>query len=144
MENITLVNEFLGGFPSVGAPSTDLDFVPLLREGLPYSVFANLRERVQLSDDELCEYLGIAKRTAARRKQDSARLRPHESELVLRLARLFVAAEDTLGSKEKARAWMLAENRALGGRRPISLLDTGIGFEQALDAIGRVEHGVFS
>jgi RES domain-containing protein len=35
----------------------------------------------------------------------------------------------------------LSENLALGGQRPIDLLDTGIGFEDVTDVLRRIEHG---
>ena len=49
-----------------------------------------------------------------------------------------------LGSVEKARHWLTVENRALGARKPIELLDTGIGFQEVLDVLRRIELGVFS
>jgi putative toxin-antitoxin system antitoxin component (TIGR02293 family) len=144
MENISLVQQFLGGSKVLGAPESDLDFVPILRKGLPASAFAALRDRSQLSEETICDALGIARRTAARRKEQAARLKADESELLLRLARVLAAATDVLGSEERARAWLVAENRALGGTAPIKLLDTGIGFQEVLDVLGRIEHGVHS
>ncbi|MEX2316289.1 MAG: antitoxin Xre-like helix-turn-helix domain-containing protein [Pirellulales bacterium] len=144
MENISLVQQFLGGGKVVGSPATDLDFVPIIRKGFPLSVFTALRDRSQLSEETICDALGIARRTAARRKERGDRLKADESELLLRLARVLAAATDVLGDEVKARAWLVAENRALGGTAPIKLLDTGIGFQEVLDVMGRIEHGVHS
>lgn len=144
MENMILVQQFLGGATVLGSPKTDLDFVPIIREGFPFSVFLSLRDRSQLSEDAICGSLRIAKRTAARRKERATRLRPDESELLLRLARVFAAATETLGSEAKARDWLVAENRALGGVAPIKLLDTGIGFQEVMDVLQRIDFGDFS
>ncbi|MCH8044847.1 MAG: DUF2384 domain-containing protein [Planctomycetes bacterium] len=144
MENMVRVKNYLGGAKIIGSPKTELDFVPIIRRGFPFSAFTSLRERTQLSEEELCRSLRIAKRTAARRKQDHARLKPAESELLLRLARVLAAAVETLGSEDKARAWLRAPNRALGGPMPIDLLDTGLGFEEVMDVLARVEYGVYS
>lgn len=144
MENIALVRDYLGGVAVIGAPKTELDFVPIIREGFPFSVFTSLRDRAKLSEDVICGSLRIAKRTAARRKKVGARLKPSESELLLRLARVLVAATQVLGSDEKARKWLTGENRALGGAIPIDLLDTGLGFEEVMDLLTRVEYGVYS
>lgn len=144
MENITLVRQFLGGAKVIGSPETDLDFVAIIRKGFPFSVFTSLRDRAQLSEEAICESLRIAKRTAARRKEHAARLKSDESELLLRLARVLAAATDILGSKEKARDWLVAENRALGGAVPIKLLDTGIGFQEVMNVLKRIEFGDFS
>lgn len=144
MENIALIQQFLGGARILGTLETDLDFVPILRKGFPVSVFTSLRDRAQLSEETICDSLRIAKRTAARRKENSARLKSGESELLLRLARVLAAATEVLNSEDKARAWIVSENRALGGTSPIKLLDTGIGFQEVMDVLHRIEHGVYS
>jgi putative toxin-antitoxin system antitoxin component (TIGR02293 family) len=144
MENVTLVRKYLGGAKVIGSPETDLDFVAIIRKGFPVSVFTALRNRAELSEEAICDSLRIAKRTAARRKARSARLKSNESELLLRLARVLAAATDVLGTKEKAREWLLAKNRALGGTAPIKLLDTGIGFQEVMDVLKRIEFGDFS
>jgi putative toxin-antitoxin system antitoxin component (TIGR02293 family) len=144
MENASLVREYLGGVEAIGKPKSDLDFVSIIRRGLPFSVLASIRDRAKLSEEMICSSLRIARRTAARRKEQAARLKPTESELVLRLARVCAAAADALGDEDKARRWLVAENRALGGEAPIRLLDTGVGFQEVMDVLGRIEHGVYS
>ena len=144
MENISLVRTYLGGTKVIGSPKTDLDFVPIIREGFPFSVFTSLRDRAKLSEEVICRSLRIAKRTAARRKKEDARLKPAESELLLRLARVLASATEILGTEKKAREWLISENRALGGVLPIHLLDTGLGFQEVMDVLTRIEHGVYS
>lgn len=144
MENILLVQQYLGGIKAIGSPETELDFVPIIRKGFPVSAFIALRDRAQLSEETICDALGIARRTAARRKERAGRLNSDESELLLRLARVLAAATDVLGDKEKARSWLLAENRALDGSTPLELLDTGIGFQEVMELLGRIEHGIYS
>ncbi len=144
VENIGLVRDYLGGSTAIGSPETELDFVPIIREGFPFSVFTSLRDRARLSEETICSSLRIAKRTAARRKKDAARLKPAESELLLRLARVLASATEVLGSEEKGREWLTSANRALGGAAPIDLLDTGLGFDEVTDVLTRVEHGVYS
>jgi putative toxin-antitoxin system antitoxin component (TIGR02293 family) len=144
MEDMTLVSKYLGGTKLIGSPETELDFVPIIREGFPFGVFVSLRDRTRLSEETIFGSLGIAKRTAARRKRQATRLKPIESELLLRLARVLAAATSVLGTEKKAREWLISENRALGGRVPIRLLDTGIGFQEVMDVLKRIEYGVYS
>ena len=40
--------------------------------------------------------------------------------------------------------WLKSPNAALRGHAPLSLVDTDIGAEAVLDALGRIEHGVFA
>jgi putative toxin-antitoxin system antitoxin component (TIGR02293 family) len=144
MENISNVRQYLGGAKAIGSPETELDFVPIIRKGFPVSVFKSLGDQAELSEETICRSLRIARRTAARRKQRGARLKPAESELLLRLARVLAAATDILGSRAKAREWLLAPNLALGSVPPIQILDTGIGFQQVIDVLKRIEYGVYS
>ncbi len=144
MENVILVRSYLGGAAVIGSPESELDFVPIIREGFPVSVLASLRDHAKLSEEFICNSLRIAKRTAARRKRGASRLKPVESELLLRLARVLASATEVLGSEEKGREWLTSVNRALGGVTPIDLLDTGLGFEQVMDTLTRIEHGVYS
>jgi putative toxin-antitoxin system antitoxin component (TIGR02293 family) len=144
MENLALVRQLLGGTKVIGRPETELDFVPIIRKGFPFSAFTALRDRAKLSEEAIWGSLRIARRTGARRKERAERLKSAESELLFRLARVLAAATDVLGTEADARDWLETENRALGGEVPIRLLDTGIGFQEVMDALNRIEHGVYS
>jgi putative toxin-antitoxin system antitoxin component (TIGR02293 family) len=72
------------------------------------------------------------------------RVAASESDLVYRLARVAVRAEDVLGRKDAAQLWLTEPNRALGGSAPISMPDTDEGMDQIDAVLGRIEHGVFS
>jgi len=68
----------------------------------------------------------------------------NSSELIYRFSKVVVEATAILGDRDKAREWLLAENRALHGNRPIDLLDTAIGFEDVTDVLYRIEYGVYN
>ena len=53
-------------------------------------------------------------------------------------------AEEVLGTREKAAAWLHDPNRALGGPRPLDQLDTDLGARQVEQILGRIAHGVYS
>lgn len=144
MESLRKLVEFMGGTAVVGSPSSDHEFIEIIRQGLPSKVIRVIVKASSLSEDTITTSLRIAKRTAARRKANAARLRASESELVYRFSKLFVTAADILGSEEKARQWLISENGALNGCRPIDLLDTGIGFEESLNVLQRIDCGVYS
>jgi putative toxin-antitoxin system antitoxin component (TIGR02293 family) len=85
--------------------------------------------------------LSIPERTLARRKKEK-RLSAEESDRLVRLARIAALAESTLGSRAKASAWLAAGNTALGGRVPVSELDTDLGAEEVEAVLTRLSHGV--
>ncbi|MFV2069568.1 MAG: antitoxin Xre/MbcA/ParS toxin-binding domain-containing protein [Pirellulales bacterium] len=144
MENIRSLTRFMGGSAVVGSPRSEFEFIKILRVGLPSEVIKSVVKSSAVSEEVICKSLRIAKRTVARRKAGSARLKAFESELIYRFSRVVVTAKEILGDKDKARKWLLTENTALNGERPIDLLDTGIGFEDVMDVLSRIEHGVYS
>ena len=145
MEKIAAIRELLGGKKVIGSlPTSEFDFVPVIRRGVLSTALSAIRDKSQLTEEVIYDSLRIARRTAQRRKSQSDRLKPAESELLLRLAQVLATAADVLGDLDQARDWILRENRALGGECPIRLLDTGYGFQEVLNLLGRIEHGVHS
>ncbi len=144
MENFKALAEFMGGSSIVGSPKSEFEFIEIIRLGLPSKVIECVVKSSAVSEDVIYSALRIAKRTAARRKASAARLKAAESELIYRFSKVLVAATEILGNRDKAREWLLKENRALNGERPIALLDTGIGFEDVMDVLHRIEFGVYS
>ncbi len=138
------VESLLGGRGVLKArPRSSLDWVAIVREGLPARVLDALAENLELTRSELGGALGIAERTLARRRKEGV-FTAEESAKLLRLARVTWRAVDVFENNELALDWLKKGNRALGDERPLDLLDTDIGAENVLDVLGRIEHGVFS
>ena len=144
MENVKELREFMGGKTVVGSPQSDFEFIEIIRNGLPARVIECVVKSSAVSEERIFKSLRIAKRTVARRKATDSLLKSFESELIYRFSKVLVSAAEILGSKDHARKWLLSENRGLGGSPPIDLLDTGIGFEDVMDALQRIEYGVYS
>lgn len=144
MTTIEQVSELLGGRKVLGKRlRTPLDFIPLLREGLPYEALEAVTGKLEISIEMASASLQLARRTLARRKERN-RLDEQESERIVRLADIAARAVVVLGDLDKARRWLITENRALGGVAPISLLDTDVGTRAVEDVLLRIEHGVYS
>ncbi len=62
---------------------------------------------------------------------------------MFRLARVFAHAVEVFEAGERAQDWLASENRALGGQRPLALLDTDAGAREVDDVLGRIEQGIF-
>ena len=144
MASVARMSELLGGRKVLGRIlRAHIDLIPLLREGLPYEALEALTGKLEISVDTAATALQLARRTLARRKEQN-RLDLQESERVVRLAQVAARAVAVLGTLDRARQWLLSENRALGGATPISLLDTDVGTRAVEDVLLRVEHGVYS
>jgi putative toxin-antitoxin system antitoxin component (TIGR02293 family) len=116
----------------------------LVREGLPVKALLLLAERLDLRQAEISEKIGIPKRTLTRRLTQHSRLTAAESDRAVRLAQVYSNAAETLGSGEKAAAWLKTPNRALRGGRPLDQLDTDPGVREVEDVLGRIAYGVYS
>lgn len=143
-ETFRSVENLLGGRGVLRAkPRTALDWIEVIRNGIPAAAVESLLKAMQLSQSELARALGIPQRTLARRKREGV-LNSEESAKLLRLARVVGRANEVFEEPEAALHWLKSPNSALSGATPLSLLDTDIGAESVLDTLGRIEHGVFA
>jgi putative toxin-antitoxin system antitoxin component (TIGR02293 family) len=134
----------LGGKGVLGAkPYSALDWVGMIREGIPATAVESVLSAVHVSQAELAQALGIPERTRARRKREGV-LNSEESSKLLRLARVMNRASEVVAGAAAAMDWLKSPNSALRGNAPLNLLDTDIGAESVLDTLGRIEHGVFA
>ena len=138
------VERLLGGAGVLKSrPRSSLDWVALIRRGLPSAALESLTGNLGLPQTELAAVLGIPERTLARRKKDGT-LSPEESGKLVRLARAVGRATEVFEDRDAGLGWLRRPNRALVGQAPLRLLDTEIGAESVMELLGRIEHGVFS
>jgi putative toxin-antitoxin system antitoxin component (TIGR02293 family) len=144
MVKASAVAKVLGGEKTLGKKvSSQHDLITAVQRGLRVSAIDAVSEGLDVSRAEMLPRLRIARRTMERRKQ-TGRLLPAESERVYRLAKILAFAESVLGSKEKARHWLSAPNRALGNVAPLSLVETEAGADEVTNILGRIEYGIYS
>ena len=67
-----------------------------------------------------------------------------EAEKSLRVARVFAFATELLGSETDARVWLTQNIPALGGKRPLDLLDTDVGAYEVTNLLGGIEWGIYA
>lgn len=135
---------FLGGESVLSEfPQTALDWIEVVRNGLPASALKEILSKTRMTQATLSEALSIPMRTLARGKREGM-LSPEVSAKIVRFARVLARAEEVIGDTDTAQNWMLTPNPSLDGQRPLFLLDTDIGAELILDTLGRIEHGVFA
>lgn len=143
MSETELVLAILGGRKTLGSLlQSERDFTEVARRGIPFPAFEKVTASLHLSLGQIEAALGLSKRTLQRRR--AGRLTATESERVLRLARTAARAEKVLGEREAALDWLNTPNRALGGERPLELLDTEFGAKRVHDTLGRIEYGVYT
>jgi putative toxin-antitoxin system antitoxin component (TIGR02293 family) len=137
------VEALLGGRAVLRArPRSPLEWVAVIRRGLPAAAVDALVGSLRVTQTELAAAVGISERTLTRRKGQGT-LSSDESAKLVRLARVAERAAEVFEGLDVALDWLKAPNAALGAVTPLSLLDTDIGSDAVLDTLGRVEHGVF-
>lgn len=115
--------------------------VASVRAGLPMSAFERLQSFLEVPARELGAVLSISERTLARRK-DQGRLKPEESDRLLRLARLAELALAVFeGDRKRARAWLVRPKTLLNGEAPIERADTEAGAREVEDMLYALEFG---
>ncbi len=121
-----------------------LSLIERIEEGFPYRTLERLQEALAISGQEIADVVRIPARTLARRKKEG-RLRPEESERVLRISRLVeLATRFHNGDLGHARSWLKSPKRALDGRTPLAMARTEVGAREVERLLGRLEHGVYS
>jgi putative toxin-antitoxin system antitoxin component (TIGR02293 family) len=131
----------LGGKKRVGVDvRSEADFIKVLDRGIPLDALAALIEK-SLSAEEV-ERLIIPRRTLSHRKARNQPLSRAESERALRVASILSQAEQTFANRDKAHIWLRRSTSALGGRRPIDLLDSEPGARLVEQLLYRIGHGI--
>jgi putative toxin-antitoxin system antitoxin component (TIGR02293 family) len=126
--------------------TSELELAEAVRAGLPSTALDHLLDELAAwgaSQVEVYRVVGSA-RTLQRKRTARTALSADESDRLARLARLLVRAEEAIGDDEKAHRWLARPNRALGGQRPLTLLDSDAGALAVEHVLGRIEHGVYS
>lgn len=126
--------------------SSEIQLAGMVREGLPSQALDHVL--AELTPDaatqaEVYAVVGSA-RTLQRKRTAGTRLSPDESDRLARLARILARAEEALGDAGKARRWLGKSNFALGGVKPLVLLDSDAGALAVEQVLGRIEHGIVS
>ena len=119
-----------------------LQQVETIRKGIPAAVFDQVAGILGIGKESLAHKLGINAQTLRKRK--SQVLSPDEAEKSLRVTRMFIAASEVLGSDDEARHWMGEAVMALGGKRPVDLLDTDVGAQEVANILNCIKWGVYA
>jgi len=114
----------------------------LVREGLSYEAFEQLRRVLDIPASRAAELLQIPTRTLARRK-DAKRFEPEESDRLIRLTRLVgIALQLFEGDLEDMRTWLTTAHGSLANQTPLEFATTEVGAREVENLIGRLEHGI--
>jgi putative toxin-antitoxin system antitoxin component (TIGR02293 family) len=129
----------------IKSSQSPLDLIETIRKGLPTQALERLAKALRVKVLDLEHILPVSRRTLQRYEQQNVECLPKElSDHMLQVAKVYTRAVAVFEDEERALEWLQAPIVALGGRIPISLLDTSTGVDLVLTELGRIEYGVFA
>ena len=127
-------------FLDLGDPT---QIIELIRKGLPAQAIDFVADLLSLSRAAFLASIKIPASTMERRLRTGEALTSEESDRVSRVAKVLRRAVEVFGDDAQGKAWMIDPLSSLGGRTPLSLLDTMEGYELVTSTLSRIEYGVY-
>jgi putative toxin-antitoxin system antitoxin component (TIGR02293 family) len=109
-----------------------------INDGLPFSLFEQLCQKLQVSRTTLAKVLQFSLTTLKRGRERNI-LTPAESERLARILRLFDLCTLQLGSEDDARRWLTTPNRDLDWESPLEFSLHEFGARRVEDLIAGLE-----
>jgi putative toxin-antitoxin system antitoxin component (TIGR02293 family) len=138
---------FVGALDMVGGPAVlgtritnGRELIEAVRRGFPIQAIEHLIASGRMTLAEV-DFAILPRKTLSHRRKIGT-LTTEQSDRLIRAARVIAEAEETFGSQEKAGKWLRRPTTALGGEKPIALLDTTEGAAQVEALLGRIAHGI--
>lgn len=131
------------GLQRIAKSFTALDLDEAVRAGLPVDALDRV-VRLMSPDDPALRHALVPKATLARRVRSAEkRLSPHESDRVVRLARIWRLALECWKTPEDARHFLTRGHMLLKGRTPLEVTSgSEVGAGEVERLIGKLVHGI--
>ena len=137
--------DIMGGETTVGRPvHSPVDFMQASQAGVSVKVVQAIQGRMGFTNKEVSQFLDISESTLQRYYRAGETIKRDEAEKAYQVARVIARGLEVFENDGDFRAWLLANNVALGGVRPIDWMGSAIGREQLLDLLVSIEYGMFS
>jgi putative toxin-antitoxin system antitoxin component (TIGR02293 family) len=114
------------------------------REGVDFKTFKEFSETYSLSLTSWSKILNMSERTIQRYRREKKRFDSIHAEKLLLIMLLFNKGSDVFGNTENFLTWINSENIALGGVKPLELLDNSFGINLVKDELIKIEHGILA
>lgn len=114
------------------------------REGVDFKTFNEFSITYPLNSTTWSKILNMSERTIQRYRREKKRFDSIHTEKLLLIMLLFKKGSDVFGNTKNFLTWISSENIALGGVKPIDLLDNSFGINLVKDELIKIEHGVLA
>jgi len=114
------------------------------KEGVDFRTFNEFSKTYPLNSATWSKILNMSERTIQRYRREKKRFDSIHTEKLLLIMLLFKKGSDVFGNTKNFLTWISSENIALGGIKPIDLLDNSFGINLVKDELIKIEHGVLA
>ncbi len=115
-----------------------------VKRGVTNALFQEIKTNSPFDDAQWSNFLDINIRTLQRYKLAKSHIyKPSQSERIFELAELVSLGNNVFDTREHFGIWLNMPSIALGGERPINLLDNSYGKDLVFGELNRIEHGIF-
>jgi putative toxin-antitoxin system antitoxin component (TIGR02293 family) len=135
----------------ISHPVTYLEFfknklliVQVIKEGIPYSFFANIQSYTPFTENDWSNYLSISTKSLHRYKSAPKRFKPIHTEKIIELAEVTNLGVEVFNDIDKFRLWLNTSNYALGNTSPKDLLGDSYGKELVIGELTRIKYGILA
>ncbi len=114
------------------------------REGVEFETFYEFSVTYPLNSMDWSRILNMSERTIQRHKREKKKFDSIHTEKLLMIMLLFKKGTEVFGSPTNFLAWINSKDIALGGVKPINLMDNSFGINMVKEELIRIEHGVLA
>lgn len=132
-----------GGSFLLKEPSSALEYVAAGREGIRKAAVEHLSRQMSIPMKDMADLLSVSYKTLSRKRSDD-RLDALTSSMSIEIAGAVARGLIVFGDLDRLRRWLRKENRALGGSRPVELLNTPTGIRIVCRLLHRIQEGILT
>ncbi len=121
--------------------TSDAEMESAIRAGLSTSVLKQVQTSWNLTVLELSAALAIPRSTLMQMMRSPKRMTPADSDRLYRFAQVLALAEHYIGDRGRALGWLRQPNTVLGSVTPLHALETEIGRQRVIQALGVIAYG---
>lgn len=119
--------------------------VDLIRRGIPFAMFKQVREESPFSLEEWAVFLDISLKSLQRYIKDTSHVfKASHTEKIIEIGEVLSLGHEVFGDLDKFYTWCTRENLTLGGHTPLDLIRDSYGKQWVMDELHRIDHGVFA
>lgn len=122
---------------------SNMDVIEMIKEGINKSSLMKFVRFLNYSPKQIAHLLPISLRTI-QRYASKQKFSPGISEHIIQLVFIVGKGIEVFGSREKFMRWFNTPSAAFGGIAPCDLVSLKTGALMVLDALGRIEYGVYA